>query len=138
MQGRYAMSDRFALPMRLGPSLSGNIDGAPRRQVCLATLTEHPDVDSVWWEFSACYCVDCTSSQVSKSIPTKLEQSLHMQWEHVFLSTPSQQIRKFMDVFLATESLEERRVLLQTHAIMEHWRLCRAWAHKKVQLHINQ
>ncbi|KAJ6596731.1 hypothetical protein B0H10DRAFT_2088024 [Mycena sp. CBHHK59/15] len=124
-------------------------------KVCLATLTERPDVDSVWWEFSARYCVDCPSSQVSKSIPIKLKRSMpnsYIEWERVFPRTPSQgngfcypivEIRKFIDVFLATESLEERKVLLrtqqdQTFAIMEHSRLCRTWADKKVQQRRNQ
>ncbi|KAJ6610800.1 hypothetical protein B0H10DRAFT_1953603 [Mycena sp. CBHHK59/15] len=110
--------------------------------ICLATSTEQPDVDSVWWEFSARFCIDCQSSQVLKSIPVQLRRSEPLiKWDYVFPRSPARcsciavtaltvanpflpsqdngyfypivEIQKFMDVYLATESPQERETAVE-------------------------
>ncbi|KAJ7087793.1 hypothetical protein C8R44DRAFT_893043 [Mycena epipterygia] len=119
--------------------------------ICLASLRDDPNVDSVWWEFAARYCGDCMGSLVSKSISVKVKRlDPKRKWEVVFPRVPRYpgtstwyyyliaHQRELIDAYVETESPELRAAIIQkrteqTHLIMQHSQLCRNWAQEQIR-----
>ncbi|KAJ7172224.1 hypothetical protein C8R46DRAFT_141408 [Mycena filopes] len=119
--------------------------------ICSTALRVDPDMDVVWWEFSARYCKDCMDSETTKSIAPKLKRlDPKRNWKTIMPSVPRNRYpgdpscfylkahqNELIDAYNNTESPEARAAIIQkraedTRLITHHSSLWRAWAKKVI------
>ncbi|KAK7037941.1 hypothetical protein R3P38DRAFT_3182048 [Favolaschia claudopus] len=116
--------------------------------VCNTNLRDDPEVDPVWWEFSARYCPGCVQSHVTKSISVKLKRlDPDYDWKNALRSVPRNQNRyDSLRYYLKADQAElvdacsDKGVIREiikknvdeTRLIAEHSRVWRDWAENQI------
>ncbi|KAJ7680596.1 hypothetical protein DFH06DRAFT_1163628 [Mycena polygramma] len=112
--------------------------------VCCSPLEHDFSFDPIWWEFSARYCSECSSTQVTKKIPKELSwrstgTNLAGAFPCIYGYYLVQDLNDFKTKYSsATEEgrrtlTEERRI--QTKALTDHARVCRPWMEGILKAH---
>ncbi|KAJ6525688.1 hypothetical protein B0H19DRAFT_1198433 [Mycena capillaripes] len=125
--------------------------------ICSTTLRDDPNLDPVWWEFSARYCASCVSNQVSKTVSKKLKRlDPKRDWNSILPSVPRNRYpgdsscyylvshqTQLIDELMKTENTQARAAVVQkrleeTLLINEHSKSWRNWGRKQIENRRNE